>query len=523
MKNYFFFIFILFATNNFAGSQSDTARIVFADDLTYHSDFEREMFAGFLSGSDADYMGLALATDHDYSPEAYQICRNVFYSRLDKISSDKNFQKNPKKQIGFVFDELHDEFLTLYDENPLFSEIFSTGKFNCVTASVMFALAFDYLDIPYEIKLLPNHAYVLAYPQSESLIVETTNPLSGATINIDSREKYKSVQELIKLKLVLQEEVDEKGIDRMFSDYYLGVETLTLDQLIGALYLNAGLADLSEYDYKSAYGLITKSAFLWPKKTTIPILLLCATTILEQRNYHEPVTFRALADLEKFVFMGIPETAIAEEFLIFIEGCMQRDDISGVDSVYTYLTNKIRNQKITDEISFYYYYDLAVYKYEQSSLDEAVENIGKALEYKPDDKNTRKMLVDILLERARSCKTLFESYDLIREYRVKYSALTDNEDFLRFNQAILLDIINVKYGKRDFKEAEQYRQEFEQTFPPDDSISGSVIVYLQQVYSVAAMYYFKENSIGKAKAVLQSGLKYAPESYELQSKLNALK
>ncbi|MDZ7741151.1 MAG: hypothetical protein U5Q03_05210 [Bacteroidota bacterium] len=65
-----------------------------------------------------------------------------------------------------------------------------------------YALAFEEFMIPCEIKVSRDHAFLVAYPESYAVVVETTNPVKGISGVIDQRKKQKFLENLVNLKLI---------------------------------------------------------------------------------------------------------------------------------------------------------------------------------------------------------------------------------------------------------------------------------------------------------------------------------
>ena len=83
-------------------------------------------------------------------------------------------EKKEKKRIKFIYDAFHDTFLKKYNSSVFFSEIFKNGNYNCVTATALYCYVFEKLDIPYKVKDLPTHVYLIAYPDLYNIKLETT-------------------------------------------------------------------------------------------------------------------------------------------------------------------------------------------------------------------------------------------------------------------------------------------------------------------------------------------------------------
>jgi len=523
MKNRFFLLILLCFQPILALKANDSLKLYTIDELVFLSDFEKESFECIRQSTPCDLFRMALATDPAMSSKNYELYKKDFYQFLGQLKVNKSFSKKPKAQIKFIFNAIHDKYFKLYKENPLFSEIFSNGNFNCLTASALFALAFDEFKIPYEIVLSPVHVYLMAYPNNEGIVVETTNPLKGADIVVDPKEKTKIVRELVKMKLVSEEEVSQKGIDKIFSEVYLKNESPDLLQLIGSLYHNQAVAKAGKLAHYEAYQTLKKSSFLFPRKVTVGALMFQSAMFIGKKDIENKETFKVLGEMDKFIPFGLPEQAIIEECNNFLTLAYNNKDKTIFDSVYVWLAGNFSGKNTGLEIANVYFSVKSQIWFEQEQYETAIEKLSVICREYPEDGQLIDLLAEAIFQLLRSIDDSIEILDQINSYGKEFVKLNDNEKYQSTRQLGYLRIIENYYTLHQYKLAEQYRAEFETLFAPE-TIGGYVSnSFLESVYSRASLYYFRENKISSSRAVLNSGLKYVPNSIDLKSKLNALK
>lgn len=523
MKFRLFPVLLLIGITAYGQSPLDTLNLFRFHNLVFHSDFERAALHCYDSGGDCDYFFIAMATDPNSSRAEAEKFKAGFYQFLDGLKADRRFSRNQKTQVSHIFKSIHNQYFRLYHENPLFSEIFTNGNFNCLSASALFAMAFDHFGIPYEIILLPDHVYLLAYPNESSIVVETTNPLRGAIFSIDSREKAKAVQSLLDLKIVSQEEVNQKGVDRVFNETYLSKETPDLRQLMGALYFNMAAHETENLRYKPAYELYKKSSVIYPRRVTTAQLILHSALFIAQNDFENPETYRVLAEMEKFIDFGIPRNALVEQSLMFTNSLQSDGKLNQADSAYVWLMNGFTDEQIKNELSFAFHYNKTLVFLKSYKYDEALSSIETAYLMKPDDIDASYLLMELIMQKIRSTRTLVQGYEIMKSMSERLEPLNQNRRFNGFFQFVYLELYNHYVLAGNFEQAEKYRAEFEERFQPGSIESAETIQYLEEVYSRASVFYFHARRRTLARNLLNSGLNYIPESYELRSKLNALR
>ncbi len=518
---YLIFQVLLFFICAVGYAQSDTLKLFGIKNLVFHSELEKSAFECFKDGGECYLMKLALATDKTVDTKNADEYITQFYLFLDALKDDRRFAKNPSRQIKYIFNAIHDKYFVLYRDNPVFSDIFTDGFFNCITASVLYGLAFDYFSIPFEIYLTPTHVYLMAYPGTENLIVETTNPLKGTQLIISSRDKSKAVQELVDMKLVSKDDVNQKGIEQVFNDHYLAQEKPDLMQLIGSLYYNRALADGLNFDLNDSYELFKKSLFLHPRLVTLAIIMSYADMIISKREYENPDVYRVLTEMEKFLGFNYPRQLLIDNCIAYMNEAMHINKYSMIDSAYVWLYNGFTDEYIRDELKFAYHYNKSLDLFVDLKRDDAFRYLEVAHSVKPNDSSVNSLLIDFLWAKLPTLSSDLEAYEFITSVAKNYGSVGDNKRFQIVHQIALLNMMNWHYSHSRYDEAEDYRAEFEELFPPEKIVPEN-LRFVEQLYATASLFYFRQNKISKSREVLLSGLKYVPDSYDLKIKLRAL-
>jgi hypothetical protein len=516
-------IFFISGIKTLAFANPDTLNVFRFEELRFDSSLEKEAFQCFYSGQKCDPFHLALATDPNISLPDYEGFKKDFYGYLDELKQNKRFTRKPRVQIAFIFKAIHGKYLRLYKETPLFSQIFITNDFNCLTATVLYALAFDYLDIPYQNILLTDHVYLIAYPGELSIIVETTNPLRGTRTAIGIREKARAVQSLLNMKLITEQDIQQKGVEQVFNEFYLAEDTPELIQLIGSLYYNYAMVEADRLRYMQAYELLKKSSFLYPRRNTTSFLMIFAATILTGADIKHKETYRVFSDLEKFMAFGISRQAIIDQSHSYLDMAKKSGQHQLIDSAYLWMYQDFNDSIIKDELKFTYHFNKTLRLLSNYWDNEALEYLEITYRMRPFDDNVNTLMMQFLSKKLQSGWSIESNYHSVKEFAERFESLPENQNFLMLYQITLLETIDHHFLSRNFDSAEKFRKEFEQKFSPESIASSEILGYFEQVYSRASLLYYHEKRISRAREVLTSGLKYAPNSYELNSKLNQLR
>ncbi|MCA5005607.1 hypothetical protein [Sphingobacterium bovistauri] len=136
--------------------------------VNFNSTQEKEYFN--LADNNKNLLKLSLLADID------EITADKNISRIDSYINQLNWadadHAKPSKKLKTLFKNIHNTFLRIYDENANVYDMFENGKYNCVTASILYSYIFEYINIPYQIKEEPTHVYVVAYPSKHNIMIE---------------------------------------------------------------------------------------------------------------------------------------------------------------------------------------------------------------------------------------------------------------------------------------------------------------------------------------------------------------
>lgn len=143
-----------------------------------------------------------------------------------------NPNANQKREMERLYHAIHDRFLRKYEKLTDFPTTMSTGIYNCVSASMLYALILDIYQIPYAIVEAPEHVFLIAFPETEYIILETTSP-NFRSFQLSKPKTKGLVYHGISSKLLLKKEVDEKGLFLSYEEGYTDWKRTNMHSLIG--------------------------------------------------------------------------------------------------------------------------------------------------------------------------------------------------------------------------------------------------------------------------------------------------
>ncbi len=499
--------------------------IVFKDDLSFHSNLEKVAFESLENEKGPNYIYLFVAIDDSCTADQLNGIRHRLTDQVNEFANNHKFSKaKEKKKIKIIYNDIHSKFLSKYGENYYFPEIFSGGNYNCVTASALYGLILKDLDITYTIKESFNHVYILTYPDTYSIRIETTDPTSGYLVYND-KFKEQFISFMAEAKLISQTERQEKSVDELFNEYYYKEEDIDLLELAGLQYYNKAVDLLSEEKYEEAFMMAEKSAYLHNTEKSGYMLLICLANVLDGCHYEDIRYADYIYKGARYHHYGITTDDVVDQFADVTNKLLINEyNTQLYDAYYHRIMDHLEDTSLMNEISFIYNYERGRILYNDNQYDNSVAFAEKAYQLKPRHVDARNLFVSDVLQTFTNVEDPESSLKQLNHYIERYPDLMNDKDFntLRcvLNLGIGVDLFMSDKPQEAFEKIHDFEKIADQSYPDFSNFYLSKV--LVEAYSRAASYYFRKGNSNKARYYLEQGLKYAPNSYELRSKLSSL-
>ena len=491
-------------------SQSQKDSLIRFSDLRYHSAFEKDALRNFVKyRKDTFYLFLAI-DEKITAGEAirdYKTYRNVFNEFSQKAVESKNINK----KIRISYSGIHSNFLKKYNDNEYFPVIFQSGTYNCVSASMLYSLAFNKLDIPFKVMASSNHVYLIANPGTNSVVIETTNPGFEKTIfNGDFQQRY--VDYLRSSKLISESEYKNKSVEEIFEEKFKEVKDAEFINLPGFQYYNKALSAFQNHDYEKALILCQKAYFFYPDNQVKALLNAALLFQIEKCDFENVTDIDYLAQLSRFensdlnVVLGIFNNIILHKL-------QYTDKDAYCDSLHQRLVSQLSNKKTIEEINFAYNMQMS-YRYQNS--DKVEKFITAALELKGNHNNANIIMGSYLTRKLFSISDSYALLDTISRLEQKYNYEMLKPVFTDHRLRAYLQIASDQFNQNKIAAGEKSLMEFEnKCMGPIKNQMLSKLIEL--TYHSIVMYYLNEGNKPKARSYVSRGLKFVQNSRLLES------
>ncbi|MBI3517820.1 MAG: hypothetical protein HY062_00495 [Bacteroidetes bacterium] len=513
------FIFIC----NTAFSQNSDSLVKKAD-LRYKNTEEKLAFSKKDLSNPDNIISLLLSSyekDNIYSDtKAQQQINDCVKSLKQEIET-----KSEVKKVKYVYDYVHKLFLKVYKLQNSFSDIFSKGEYNCVSASALYAIIFTKLDIPFTIIEAPHHVYLVAFPQTFKILIETTSPEKGYyQFNDNFINLY--VKSLYNSKLITKSEYETNTANQLFDKYYFDSKGLSLSEIVSLQYSNYAVYNLEEKKYSEAIDEIKKAYYLNQYERNKYILKSSLIYHLENNKYDKKEQVDELSILCRFnneKDKEISNENIRNEFLRLTENqLINNSNYDFYNESYNTIIKEIKDTSLSKEIAFGYHYELARLGY-LNNKDSAYELPHLRAAYLINAKNANLQSI-ILNYTEREVKLNNDPRDIIILLNANsktFDFMNDNNGFNGVKANCILELSYQSFAINDLNKGEGYLKEFEALMNQKKETKANES-FIEKAYSVAAGVYYKKGNVAKSKQTLKTGLLYAPDSFGLKLRLGQL-
>lgn len=253
-------------------------------DLQFRNETERAALTRFdANRSDPDYIDLFLASfENSGEPNSIRIHQRIS-SYVEAVKKEIDGKPEPKK-VKYIYEDVHRVFFRSYKLQNSFTDIFDKGEYNCVSASALYAIIFKMLEIPFQVMESPQHVYLVTYPQTHKILIETTSPGKGYfEFTSGFIEKY--VKSLCESKVIPKSELEASGAAAVFNKYYFSKSGVSMLQLAGFQYSNFAVYAMQDNRSDKALPEMKRSYFLSPSERNRSILKMALIQFIDDNKY----------------------------------------------------------------------------------------------------------------------------------------------------------------------------------------------------------------------------------------------
>lgn len=483
----------------------------------YNSKIEKEIFTDYDKDSvNYNFLKSICAIDSTFSENDYVSYKNQLDAIIANFSPKELKNSKEKKRIKKIYSTIHNKFLKKYELKAIFTDIFKKGNYNCVSASALYAYVFDKMEIPYYIKEMPSHVYLIAYPKTMKIHVETTAPGEyGLYIPSDSEIK-KIVDELVTFKLVTRQEVQSKGYGQIYQDHYYGKKFVDKRSLIGMQYFNLVFTNIEKKKFKVAYDNISKSLKFYNSPFSKEISKELMLSNLSELNINND------EELE-FLFSGLDQLKFKKDIspnsvmylLGKIENNNHKDFIESAAIKFSELKDTLLIEFCQKELYEY----LAQSEAQKRNFDDALRFADKFIEFESDSKVAMEVIIYSIYGKFSLMTYSEETVSKFIKYQQKFPFIRGDKRIETLISSMYGQLVLKYFLERNSHKGLEYLSFFEDTMDTQAENVQIVPGMIANIYLIVGRFYYGQNKYKEAKRHFEKGVKYVPANTELSKML----
>ena len=456
--------------------------------------------------------------DASYSDKTYLKNKRVLDDFIKTLPKKGKTDKREKKRIKKIYDLVHKEFFKKHDENVFFNDVFTSKTYNCVTATALYVYIFEELKVPYHIKEMPSHVFLIAYPNKYRIHLETTVPGAyGFYIPKDS-EVIKMVDELINTKLLTKEEVNKKGYNKTYLDYFYGKKHVDKSKLIGMQYYNKAVFNYNKEELKAGFENIIKSFVFYKNPYSKAILAGMISQGLIKMDLNDISNIEILFNAIKLLEFEKEIDKYTIELLLYKIVTNDKNDLDFIESLIPEL--KELNQEPLELFCIDYITEYLASEYlEKNNFDKAIQYCEYILKKNPNNKKMKSMITFAIFKKYYISKINEKILITLNGYIKEYPFLFKDRRIVSLLTGFYAQMVQNNYYLRDEKKAYDYFLKFDSLIKSNKELVQLNPEYVAQIYLIAGKYYYGSNKFVKAKEIFEKGVEYYPEHPGLTKKL----
>lgn len=503
-------LFLFLSFNTFA--QKDTLSI---KNLTFASDFEGKYFKNAIEKQQFDKVAMLIGINPGATEKDLAFVNQSLQHIYTDLDAAKITAKPLPKQVKAIFQSVHNSYLKKYEPIASFDQIMSNGVYNCVSATALYGLVLDHYNIPYEIKQLPTHVYLVADPKGSKITVESTDP-NGGYFAPDAKFKRTYVEYLQKSKMVSAQEVQTKSVEEIFNKNFQADKAISFKQLIALQYYNEGIKQHDEQSFAKATAAFQKAYRLYPSPETRFLLTNSLANQMQGLNYN---TLEEVTLLTSFYAMQ-PGDMYRDEFSNDFKRLTQKllldkNDTLFYRKVYKEFLHSARDTVSAHEIAYIFNFQHGRVNALQHKYDTSLEFLKQAYVHNPVGAELNGIIRAVLQDELSQNQASLNFVKSLDQYG-KYFPFLKNEEIYHRAYLIAYSRAIVDYFNANMREeAKKYLSLFEAKYKTNKA--GYEPQYVSNLYIAACQSYMRAKNITLTKQYAKKGLVYDPLNMQLRT------
>jgi len=496
----------------FAFAQTDS--IVTYSNLKFHSSFERNAFSNFVQHQ-TDTLNAFLAVDEVVGEEDAIFLNNKFEDIWKVLTSKNIAQKKMPAQIKLIYATIKKNCFKKYIQEETVSSLLINGRYNETSASLLLALIFDRLHIPYLILDSSVDFAFIANPGPNEVKLEVGNPVH-TTVELSDEFKKSYVEFMHRTGKITDAELRFHTYGELYDERAKVQKPISVKELLGIQYYMQSMKKQLIKDLNGGLDLCQKGYYLFQA----PYVQIQLFAILSQKMEH--LTVNEASDVDylvqyyRIINLDIEQTN--NQFRRITNNLQQFTDRGELlEAVHDRFIRQMHDQELIDEVNYSFY---MMHNRQQNLTFNDLLYVDKAVCIKPNIReanNYLENLINVFLANIQNDEVRMDS---IQNMSVTFQSKKAKETLETQRLMTLLDLAKESYKGKKVLEGNSYLLNFEAScpYPVENKLMTWKVESAYREIAVA-LYWSNNQDYSANSKMIQRGLKFVPDSKVLLSGL----
>lgn len=433
---------------------------------------------------------------------------NFLFQELDqsKVSGKKR-----SKQLPIIQKVVENAFLHSYVPGVDFEQLIRKGYYNDITATILYALVFDHLNIPYGIKQEKHQVYPVVDPSGTNVSITIPGTLFPTQSKSEAFAKQ-YIELLEEMKMLKNGESTMNSQESLFQRYYFAEEQfIDLEQLPGVIYFRTALGHYQNGAYHLALAKLDLAQQVLPMPRHQPFRIACLFQLAAQFKPEQPETFEDLFNL----YDSHPVPLVEEEILALFIGISENQlftqkQLDQFEKSYAlFLKQAKNNSQLEEKIHSIYLFQKAKFHANNSDYEQVFLFADSLFRKHPQDENVQEVLAGLFKGDFQHGRDFEKGLDQIYAYRQKYPYLKQHKGVQDLELFYCAERIRYYFDHNNAISGDHYLTQFESLLAQYGQ-TPKFNYWIRTAYSAASDYYLRMNEFQKARQITHNAAQLVP-------------
>jgi hypothetical protein len=460
---------------------------------------------------------------------AHQSARDYTQSEIEQLvanlRADRITRKSTKKQIQRIADYVERELLRDRTDYAPLQDLFRNGTFTQASVTALYALIFEQLGIPFEIRVDLWEVYLVADPtrravalfapgkrrrtaKREQSFIEAYNQFVAALYPNDHGEPTAGSFEA-----------------RFHRNYFAPGATLDIRQLSAFMRYREGLHQYGQRAYAAALYALEAALRLDDR---VAYRLLRRAALIQLADQNSSHSREALFYLFQLWQESPRDGHLRDEFVRrFIEGAKQletEEDLIPFDRLYGYLHRKmISDPVLLRQLSEIYLLQKARFFARRGQVDQVAVYVDSLYRIKPNDPTIQDAVGRIVAWSLRGKREYTDGLNQLSDFKRRYPFLATHPAFTDMQLFYQAEHVRALYDREQTSLGNNALQQFDTMLAQAGGQTARSDLWTVTAYLAASNHFFRMGEYTTARQLLEKADRLVPGNHYLLHRIELLR